>query len=372
MQIAFTGATIFTGAEEITGKALIIENGRISALTDPAAIPAAAKEMDCTGLLIAPGLIDLQIYGGGGYLFSNKPSAEALTAITNSLVKTGTTGFLLTLATNSMEIFREAIRMVKENPHPALLGLHLEGPYINPVKRGAHILEYIKRPEKKEVEALLKEAGGVVKMMTLAPETVTPEIIRLLKENGVVISAGHSNATFAEGVQGFKNGITTATHLFNAMSPLHHRDTGLPGAVFETDKIYASIIADGIHVDFHTLSISKKIMKERLFLITDAVEENREGAYIHIRKKDRFTLPDGTLSGSTLTLLQAVKNCAEHAGIPLSEALRMASTYPAQVIQARDRGRIAPGYKANLTIFNKDLKIKYTCVEGSLIESNPL
>ena len=368
MVIAFINATIFTGRERVSGKALLIEDDVIKGLEEIESIPADAKRVDCNDCFIAPGLIDLQIYGGGGYLFSNKPSATALKCMADSLVDSGTTSFFLTLATNSMEIFHEAIKVVKENPHPALMGLHFEGPYLNPVKRGAHLIQYIKRPEKKEVEELLKEADGVLKMMTLASEMCDPEILKLLKDNGVVISAGHSNATFGEAIQGFENGITTTTHLFNAMSPFHHRDTGLPGATFLTENIYASIIADGIHVDFNALSISKKIMKERLFLITDAVEENKEGAYIHVKQKDRFTLPDGTLSGSRLTHLQAVKNCVEHAGIPLDEALRMASTYPAQLINANDLGKIETGCKANLAIFTKDFEMKYAVIEGNIFD----
>ncbi len=364
MQTAFVNASIYTGKEIITGKALLIENDTIKEIINEELIPESAVKIDCKNGIIAPGLIDLQIYGGGGYLFSDDPSATALNAMTDSLLKTGTTGFYITLATNSMEIFHKAIKVVKENPHPAVMGLHLEGPYINPKKRGAHLIQYIKRPERKEVEELLKEAKGVIKMMTLAPEMCDPEIIKLLKDNGVVVSAGHSNATFDEATSGFENGITTATHLFNAMSPFHHRNTGLPGATYLTENIFASIIADGIHVDFNALSISKKIMKERLFLITDAVEESKGGAYAHVKQKDRFTLPDGTLSGSRLTLLQAVKNCVEHAGILLDEALRMASTYPAQLIKANDLGRIEEGCKANLTIFSEDFLPIHTVLNG--------
>lgn len=368
MITAFTNATIFTGKEEIQGKTLVVEDDYIKEITEQGFIPPEARIINCENHYIAPGLIDLQIYGSGGYLFSNKPSAPALHSMGDSLLRAGTTACLITLATNSIEIFREAIKVVKENPHPAILGLHLEGPYINALKRGAHLIQYIKRPERKEVEELLKEAEGVIRMITLAPEMCDPEIIQLLTDHGVVVSAGHSNATFLEATLGFKNGITTTTHLFNAMSPLHHRETGLPGATFQTDTIFASIIADGIHVDFNALSISKKIMKERLFLITDAVEENKEGAYIHVKRRDRFTLPDGTLSGSCLTLLKAVKNCVEYAGIPLDEALRMASTYPARVINLSDLGKAVPGCKANLTIFSKDYGVKYAVVAGQLFD----
>ncbi len=369
MATAFINSTIYTGKEKLNGKALVIENDRIKEIIASESVPENVEIIDCKDLIISAGLIDLQIYGGGGFLFSNKPSAQALKAMTEALLKVGTTGFCPTLATNSMQIFHEAIKVVKENPHPAVLGLHLEGPYINPVKRGAHITEYIKRPEKKEVEELLKEANGVIKIMTLAPEMCDPEIIKLLKDNGVVVSAGHSNATFEEAIKGYENGISTNTHLFNAMSSIHHRGTGLPGAVYLSKNVYASIIADGIHVDFNTLRMSKQIMKERLFLITDAVEENKEGAYIHVKQKDRFTLPDGTLSGSLLTMLTAVRNCVEQADIPLDESLRMASTYPAMVVSMDDRGKIEPGLKANLTIFSKDYQPEFTVLDGKIIKS---
>lgn len=366
MITAFINGTIYTAKEKITGKSLLVEDDKIKTITENEMIPVNGKIIDCKNAIIAPGLIDLQIYGAGGYLFSNAPSAEALSAMTDALLKVGTTGFYVTLATNSMGIFYKALKVVKENPHSAVLGLHFEGPYLNPIKRGAHIKEYIKRPERKEVEELLKAADGVLKIMTLAPEMVDKEIIKILLDNGVVISAGHSNATFEEAVKGYENGITTTTHLFNAMSSMHHRDTGLPGAVYLSKNAYASIIADGIHVDFNALKISKKIMGDRLFLITDAVEEVKEGAYIHVKKEDRFTLPDGTLSGSKLTLLKAVQNCVEYAQIPMDEALRMASTYPAKVMSLSDRGKIEEGLKANLTIFSQDFQPKYTVLNGEV------
>lgn len=368
MVTVLTNGTIYTGKEIIKEKVLVIEDDKIKEVTEPEKIPGNVSRINCKDGIIAPGFIDLQIYGGGGYLFSNAPSAKALQSMIDGLLQTGTSGFYVTLATNSMEIFHEAIRVVKENPHPAVLGLHFEGPYLNPVKRGAHLSQFIKRPEKEEVEKLLRKADGVLKIMTLAPEMCDPGIIKLLKDNGVVISAGHSNATFEQAEKGYENGITTTTHLFNAMSPMHHRDTGLPGAAFLSENAYASIIADGIHVDFNALKISKKIMKERLFLITDAVEEVKEGAYVHVKKEDRFTLPDGTLSGSKLTLLKAVENCVTHAGIPLHEAIRMASTYPALIMNLSDRGKIAKGANASLTIFSKNYQPEFTVLNGVIIK----
>lgn len=370
MLTAFINATIYTGREVITGKALLIDNETVSAVTDLDKIPPGAITIDCTGKNIAPGLIDLQIAGGGGYLFSDSPSAEALTAMTESIIISGTTGFLIALPTNSPDVYSNAIRVLKENPHSAVLGLHLEGPYISQARRGAHTMKYIRQPDIKEVESLLKEAGGTVKMMTLAPEECSGDVIRLLTDNNVTVAAGHSNATYEEAMTGFRNGVRTVTHLFNAMSPMLHRNPGLPGAVFMSDQSCASIIADGIHVHYDMIAISKKIMKERLFLVSDAVEETLNGPYPHVRKKDRFTLPDGTLSGSSLSLLQAVGNCVNHAGIEIDEALRMASTYPARLIGETRKGLIAPGYKADLTIFTGNFNVARVYLNGAELLNN--
>lgn len=366
MYTALKNGIIITGSQRLHGRALIIENDRIKDIVAEDNISDQAEIINCNGNYIAPGLIDLQIYGGGGLMFSDNPSPDALKKMADSLVASGTTSFLVTLATNSLDIFRKAIKVVKENPHPAVLGLHFEGPYLNRTKSGAHLKQFIKKAEVNEVSSLLAEADGCLKMITIAPELCSDEVIALLKENSVVISAGHSNATFAEAVDGFNKGVTTATHLFNAMSGLHHRDTGLPGAIFNSADVYSSVIADGIHIDYQALKISKKVMGERLFLITDAVEESR-GPYTHVRKTDRYTLDDGTLSGSMLTMLTAVKNCVLHAGIELDEALRMASVYPASVIRDDNIGRIAIGSAADIIVFDKELSLKQVFSKGTSI-----
>lgn len=357
MITALKNATFFTGTGEVTGKALLIKNNNIVSFTDELSIPEEAHCIDCNGNYVSPGLTDLQVYGGGGIMFADQPSAASLVSMADSLVQNGTTSFLLTLATNSMTVIEKTLQVVASNPHPAILGVHLEGPFINPLKRGAHLAELIRQPDKKTIQKILDMAGGHLKMMTIAPEHFDKETIDLLLENDVILSAGHSNANFKQAATGFEHGITAVTHLFNAMPPLHHRDTGLVGAAFESGLACASIIADGIHVDYPTLSISKKIMRERLFLITDAVEESRNGSVRHVRKEDRFTLPDGTLSGSSLTMLKAVQNCVEKAGISLPEALRMASAYPAKLIHAERKGFILPGYDADLLIFTPGFKL---------------
>jgi N-acetylglucosamine-6-phosphate deacetylase len=364
MKTAFINADFFTGTEIIRGSALIVTDDRITGFADPAALPVGVEVVDCNGLFVTAGLIDLQIAGGGGFLFSANPTPEALKAITIAILKTGTTGFLIALPTNTREVYSEAFSTVRENPHPAIMGLHLEGPFISFAKRGAHAKEQIRQPSAAEVESLLKEAGGTIKMMTLAPETCSPEIINILRDHGVTVSAGHSNATYAEASDGFAWGIETTTHLFNAMSPVHHRDPGLPGAVFNSDSACASIIADGIHVSYSMLSIAKKIMKERLFLVSDAVEENDRGMYQHVRQLDRYTLPDGTLSGANLTMLSAARNCVANAGITKEEALRMASMYPARLIRVADRGIIAPGTRADLLMLDDNLEIRRIYFNG--------
>ena len=366
MHTLLHNATFFTGREIVSDSSLLTHDGIIDGFACRHAIPKDAQQIDCRGHIVTAGLIDLQIAGGGGYLFSAHPDAKALAAITRAITDTGTAGFLIAMPTNTMDVYRAALRTIREHPHPAVLGLHLEGPYISKARRGAHTKELIRRPTPEDLSSLLEEAGGVIRMMTVAPEVCTPDIINMIREHGITVSAGHSNATFHEASDGFRHGIESTTHLFNAMSPMHHRDPGLPGAAFNSDRACASIIADGIHVDYSMLTIAKKIMQERLFLVSDAVEENDLGEYQHVRQHDRFTLPDGTLSGSSLTLIDAVRNCVRHAGIDKYEALRMASFYPAQLIRVNDRGVIAPGARADLIVLNDDLDIEGIFSDGNM------
>jgi N-acetylglucosamine-6-phosphate deacetylase len=204
MLTALTNVIIYTDTETLGDKALLIKNDIIEAITDTESVPETAEVIDCEGNYLSPGFIDLQIAGAGGYLFSASPTAEALKAIAGAITVSGTTGFLIAIPTNTMEVYHEVIKIVRENPHPAVLGLHIEGPFLSPVRRGAHLKELIKPPRKKDVEALIAEGEGVVKMLTVAPEVCDREIIELLNDNGIIVAAGHSNATFKEAVQGFK------------------------------------------------------------------------------------------------------------------------------------------------------------------------
>lgn len=363
--IAITNGVVFTGDALIDGYAVLINGAKVVGIIPANAIPAGVEIVDAMGGYVVPGFVDLQLYGGGSQLFSANPTKAALDEIAHALVKSGTTGFLITMATNTMEMVDEALQALRDYHHPALLGLHLEGPYLNPEKRGAHPAAYIRKPEKAEVRSLLERAGASLRMMTIAPERFDDDVIDLLLRHGLVLSAGHSNATFDEATHGFQKGIQAVTHFFNAMSPLHHRNPGLPGATFQSDQTVASIIADGIHVDYQTLAISKRLLGDRLFLITDAVVAADTGTYTHVFTGDRYTLPDGTLSGSALTMMQAVANCVRYAGIPLEEALRMGTLYPARLIGADDLGKIAVGSTANIVIFDDDYAVKNVFLEGA-------
>jgi len=367
MSIAFTTREIFTGQEILTGKAVLVKDKKVVDIVPSAAIPPGYEVKEFNDYMLAPAFIDMQIYGGNGKLFSSDLTTDSLQSTYEYCLKGGCTHFMITMATNSIEKFLTGIELVKNywsGGGKGLLGLHLEGPYINPVKKGAHIEKYIKKPTLEEVQMLLDRGRGIFKMMTLAPEQCDAAVIDLLLKNDIIVSAGHSNATYAAAINGFYQGIPAATHLFNAMSPLQGREPGLVGAIYDNGDVMASVVCDGIHVDFASVRISKKILGERLFFITDAVVEVLEGEYQHVFKNDRYTLPDGTLSGSSLSMIQCVINGVEKVGIPLPEALRMASLYPAQVLKDKKLGSIHRGTKADFVILNEQLTVQKVIVDG--------
>ena len=370
MKTLFSNGRIFTGQRWWRDASVLVEGNTIKKVSTHIA-DKAATHIDLQGESLVPAFIDLQLYGASGQLFGEHPSVDALKATYEYCLSGGTTHFLPTVATNSNEIMWAAIEAVKsyqEQKLPGVLGLHLEGPYINSAKKGAHVEKFIRVPTMEEVREIMDRGKGIVKMMTLAPENCSEEIIRYLLQQGVEVSAGHTNASFEQAIKGFDMGIPTATHLYNAMSPLQHRQPGMVGAILNHDKAMASLVADGHHVDYAAISIAKKIMGERLFLITDAVTENREGYYQHRLDGDKYVVQDGTLSGSALTMLKAVFNCVHHAGISLEEALRMASAYPARVVKLdKNLGKIEARYDAEMVWLDDQFKVKGVYTNGSLL-----
>lgn len=352
--------TYFDGENFIPNQDIKIEKEKITVVSNSfSKIPSDD--------IIVPGFIDLQIYGAAGKLFSADPSVEALTQIEDELLSKGTTGFLICIATNTPEVFNTCIAIAKEHHKVAknCLGLHLEGPFLNTKRRGAHVEKFIRKASLDEIKALLDFGDGLIKMMTIAAELQDDEVIQYLLDHNVILSLGHSDATFDQATSAYDKGIQSTTHLFNAMSPLQHRAPGIPTAVFNHKNAHASIIADGLHVDFEMIKLSHKLLKERLFLITDAVTECATGPYQHQLVNDKFVLPDGTLSGSSLTMLQAVKNCVTHCDIRLADALKMSSHYPAKLIgEERNIGRIKAGYPADLLVLDKELNLKKVISKG--------
>ena len=366
-KIALVNGHIYNGDDYFIGQALLIKGSVIHGIFPKHAIPEDYVQIDVEGANICPGLIDLQIYGAGEDLFSAVLSAESISRIDNSLLAAGCTSYLLTLATNSLSVFKEAIAVFNSTESSVALGLHLEGPFLNSTKRGAHTAELILKASPENIEELLHDAKDAVKMMTVAPELLDDSCLDLLLESGILLSAGHSAARFAEGIAAFDKGIQATTHLWNAMSAFHHRETGLSGATFRHPQARASIIVDGIHVDYEAVRLSKQLLDRRLFLITDAVAPCSTGIYQHLLNKDHFTLPDGTLSGSALTLLKAIQNCVEHVGIALDEAIRMATLYPAALLGRSDIGQFVEGSRANILVFKEDFSVQNVYLDGERV-----
>jgi N-acetylglucosamine-6-phosphate deacetylase len=353
----FLADKIFDGRNWLIA-AIITKDGSVVQVADPSIIDTKDAQK-FPGFMIVPAMIDLQIYGAYGKLLAVYPEAESLFLLEKYCKAGGAAWFLPTVATNTTEVFHKCIDAVRDywkKGGKAVLGLHLEGPWISKAKKGAHRDECIHAPGRKEVEELLAYGEGVIKMITLAPEVCSQEIIDLITSRRIIVSAGHSDADYETAMTSFDCGVRTVTHLFNAMSPLQHRAPGLTGAAFLHNNVRASIIADGYHVSYEAVRIASKMMGQRLFAITDAVTETSEGLYRHeLVNGDRYEC-NGVLSGSALTMHQCFLNLVNRAGIEKEEALRMCSTYPAEVIKCDHLyGKIAPGYAAQFLVLDKDL-----------------
>lgn len=360
MPAAYIADRIFTGEQWLNNHAVIVNDGLIEAVIPVSSLSSSQPVEQFHNCFIAPAFIDLQIYGAYEKLLAVYPVADSLYKLKEYCEKGGAAFCLPTAATNTKEVFYQCIDAVKEywsKGGTGILGLHLEGPWINPVKRGAHVESLIHEPELKEAEELLEYGKGIIRMITLAPEVCSKEIIDLVLSHSIIISAGHSNASYEEANTGFSNGISAVTHLYNAMSPLQHRAPGLVGAAMDHAQVMASIIPDGHHVDYAAIRIAKQVMKERLFVITDAVTGTTGGYYQHKQEGDKYEAAS-ILSGSALTMAKAVQNLVNFAGIRLGEALRMCSLYPARVLGLKDHGRIEKGYRASMVVIDDQMGVK--------------
>ncbi|EPV1125134.1 TPA: N-acetylglucosamine-6-phosphate deacetylase [Vibrio harveyi] len=371
---ALSNCKIYTGSDVLTDHAVIIDNDQIQSVVPVTQLPEGIDVKDLDGANLSPGFIDLQLNGCGGVMLNDEITPETMQIMHEANLKSGCTSFLPTLITSSDEDMRAAITAAREYHNKyqnQSLGLHLEGPYLNVAKKGIHSVDFI-RPSDDGMIDLICANADIIAKVTLAPEQNDPEHIARLKAAGIVVSIGHTNATYAEARQGFDAGITFATHLFNAMTPMVGREPGVVGAIYDTPEVYAGIIADGFHVDYANIRIAHKIKGEKLVLVTDATAPAGANIdhFIFVGKKvyyrdGKCVDENGTLGGSALTMIEAVQNSVEHAGIALEEALRMATLYPATAIGVEERlGRVRKGMVANLTIFDRDFNVKATVVNG--------
>ncbi|NRF31848.1 N-acetylglucosamine-6-phosphate deacetylase [Vibrio coralliilyticus] len=376
---ALTNCKIYTGNDVLVDHAVVIKDQLIDSVCPVADLPQGIETIDLNGVNVSPGFIDLQLNGCGGVMFNDEITAETMQVMHKANLKSGCTNYLPTLITSSDEDMRQAIAAARDyhaQYQNQSLGLHLEGPYLNVMKKGIHSVDYI-RPSDDSMINFICENADVITKVTLAPEHNAPEHIQQLKDAGIIVAIGHTNATYAEARKGFESGITFATHLFNAMTPMVGREPGVVGAIYDTPDVYAGVIADGFHVDYANIRIAHKIKGEKLVLVTDATAP--AGAdmdyFIFVGKKvyyrdGKCVDENGTLGGSALTMIEAVQNTVEHVGIALDEALRMATLYPAKAIGVEEQlGRVKQGMVANLAIFDRDFKVQATVVNGQYEQS---
>ena len=371
---ALTNCKIYTGNDILIGHAVVIKDHLIKAICPVTELPQGIKAIDLNGANLSPGFIDLQLNGCGGVMFNDAISSETLEIMHRANLKSGCTSYLPTLITSSDQDMADAIQATRDyhaKYQNHSLGLHLEGPYLNAKKKGIHNVDYIRPSDNKMID-LICENSDVITKVTLAPEHNSSEHIQRLTQAGITVSIGHSDATYSQARKSFESGISFATHLFNAMTPMEGREPGVVGAVYDTPQVYAGIIADGFHVDYANIRIAHKIKGEKLVLVTDATAPAGANMdyFIFVGKKvyyrnGKCVDENGTLGGSALTMIEAVQNTVEHVGIALDEALRMATLYPARAIGVDEQlGLIKQGLVANLTIFDRDFNVQATVVNG--------
>lgn len=372
---ALVNGRIFTGEAWFDDHALIIDGDRIRDLVPLAALPADITRCDLGGRMLLPGLFDTQVNGGGGALFNDAPSVATLRTIAAAHRQYGTTALLPTLISDDLTVVEKAIAAVEQAINekvPGIVGIHLEGPFLNPARKGVHNAEKFRTIDEAAFNLLTSLKVGKT-LVTLAPELTTPEIIRRLADAGVTVAAGHSAADYAQTRAALAAGLSSFTHLFNAMTPFTSREPGMVGAALEDVESYCGIIVDGYHVHPATLKVAVAAKtKGRMVLVTDAMPTvgaaNKEfilnGEVIR-SENGRCATATGTLAGSDLDMLSAVRNSVALLGLELSEAVRMASVYPAAMMDLENElGSLKPGYKANMILVDDELNLLNSWIDG--------
>jgi N-acetylglucosamine-6-phosphate deacetylase len=373
---ALVNGRILAGERIVSGQTVLLSQGRIAGVV-AAADPRCrdADIVDLEGHILLPGFIDVQVNGGGGVLFNDDPSLESIRAIGAAHRQFGTTGFLPTLISDDLDTIGQAIAAVQASLDarlPGPLGIHIEGPFLNWARRGVHDPKHLRRLDNGVISLLCSLRGGRT-VLTLAPEMTTTGMIAQLAANGILISAGHSDADFAQTSAAIAHGVRGFTHLFNAMAPLAPREPGIVGAALFDANTWCGIIVDGHHVDPVMLKLALRCKRhDKFMLVTDAMPPVGssepsfvlQGRTIHV--KDGVCRDEnGTLAGTGLDMATAVRNAVSLLGLEIAEAARMASEYPAAFLGLDgELGRIAPGYRANLALLDDDLQVRRTWIEG--------
>jgi len=376
MSVALVNGRVLRENRLVEGRCVLLADGRILDIVAPSERRVRrAERRDLGGQLLLPGFIDSQVNGGGGVLFNDAPSVESIRAIGRAHRRFGTTGFLPTLISTDLDIMARAIAAVRgaiEAGVPGVLGIHIEGPYLSLARKGVHDPAKLRELDASALGLLTSLRGGRT-LVTLAPEVTTPQIIEKLVAAGVVVSAGHTNATYAEIRIALRHGLTGFTHLFNAMSQLTGREPGAVGAALEDPTSWCGIIVDGAHTDPVVLRIALRCKPhDRFMLVTDAmpsVGTNNDSFELQGR---RITVSgstcldeDGRLAGSNIDMATCVRNAISMLGLSLPEAVRMASQGPAEFLGlAHDTGRIAPGLRADLVLADEGLNVLETWIAG--------
>ncbi|MGB3897152.1 MAG: N-acetylglucosamine-6-phosphate deacetylase [Mesorhizobium sp.] len=379
--LALTGARIFDGDAWHDDSALLLRDGLVEGIVPATAAPADAESVDTGGGILAPGFIDLQVNGGGGVMLNDHPDVATIETICRAHAPFGTTALLPTLITDTPEITAAALAAgaeVARKKVPGFLGLHLEGPHLSLARKGAHDPKLIRPMTDADEAALIAARADMPALLTtVAPESVTRQRVSVLAGAGLVVSLGHSDTDYATAGTFADAGATVVTHLFNAMSQVSNRAPGLAGAAIDSGRLFAGLIADGIHVHPAVMGIALRAKQgpARIFLVTDAMATigtdmtsfTLNGRTVH-RRDGRLTLDDGTLAGADLDMISAVRFVHRRIGLDLGEALRMASAYPAAAIgQAHRLGRLAKGMAANIVGLDGDLGVTGVWIDGEKI-----